>query len=145
MLHYRTECDGWRLVHRIYCSAHQTSINNVFWAIAFETFFDLPHVTTGTWLWKFILLFIMAEDAYIRTKQWAEWGLSMTVRRLHRKHWSEQIHANKHTLKLYGSTSLTLFLSYSVLQASLEEKEAFFASRHLPEKVTVHEKYGLLY
>ena len=100
-----------------------------------RNFFDLPHVTTGTWFWKFILLFIMAEDAYIRTKQWAEWGLSMTVRRLHRKHWSEQIHANKHTLKLYGSTSLTLFLSYIVLQASLEEKEAFFASRHLPEKV----------
>lgn len=40
---------------------------------------------------------------------------------------------NKHTLKLYGSISLTLFLSYRVLQASLEK--TFFASRHLPEEV----------
>lgn len=58
-----------------------------------QHFFDWSQITTGTWLWKFILLLIMAEDAYLGTKQWAEWGLSVTVRRLHLIHWSEQIHA----------------------------------------------------
>lgn len=102
-----------------------------------QPFFELSHITTGTWLWKFILLFKMAEDAYLRTKQWAEWRLSMTVRRLHLKHWAEQIHANKHTLKLYGSTSLTLFLSYTVVyyRPRSRRRRPFFASRHLPETV----------
>lgn len=97
-----------------------------------KTFSDLSHITTGTWLWKFILL---AEDTYLITKQQAEWGLPMTERAAASQtlFWANS--CNKHTLHSTVQPHSRYFCHSVLYRPRLRRRRPFFASRHLPEKV----------
>lgn len=69
---------GGQLVQRIYCSAHRTSINNVFCVVALKILFFsiyiflfVSHYNLNL-LMKTYLIGIMAEDTYLRRKRLAE-------------------------------------------------------------------------
>ena len=78
VLPYKTECDGWRLVHRIYCSAHQNINKQCLWAFRnalflgdFLVFFYICLTSwPETWSWKFIISFRMAKDTKKEAAGW---------------------------------------------------------------------------
>lgn len=142
---YRTKCDGWRLVHRIYCSAHQTSINNVFWAVAFKTCFFcwfVPHHDLSL-IMKTCLIIHNGRRRLSKNKATGWMGTIREAAASETLIWANS--CNKHTIKLYGSISLTLFLSYNVIVGLTWEEEDLFCKQTSPWRGTVQEKYGLLY
>lgn len=74
--------------------------------IRLQNVFDLSHITTRTWLWKFTLLLIMAEKHLSKNKAAGGMRTISDCQEAVSEHWFEQIHATIHTKILHFSVQL---------------------------------------